>query len=497
MYNAIVYSRARSGINAPLIQIEVHLSKGLPGFSIVGLPETAVKESRDRVRSAILNTGYEMPGRKIIVNLAPADLPKEGARFDLAIAMGILAASGQLVIKELEGYEFAGELGLAGDLRPIQGVLPFAMASKHSGRTLIVATQNASEAALTGARTLIANHLIEVTAHFCNAGTLSIIQPPDFVDQSDHALDLSDIHGQHMAKRALIIAAAGSHSLLMQGPPGTGKSMLAQRLPTLLPPLNEAEALTVAALQSISKQGFNSMDWRKRPFRSPHHTASAVSLVGGGSDPRPGEISLAHHGILFLDELPEFPRKVIETLREPIESGVIHISRAAQSLCFPAQFQLISAMNPCPCGYLTDPKKECNCSPMQIDNYRQKISGPLLDRIDMHLEIPRVSVQDMIKKSDNELTSSAALKQVIAARDIQLTRQGCLNAFINPAKSPISIDQSAHDRLLAMIEKLSLSGRSYYRILKLSRTIADLEQSERVMQHHMQEAFMLRCFDVK
>jgi magnesium chelatase family protein len=497
MYNAIVYSRARSGINAPLIQIEVHLSKGMPGFSIVGLPETAVKESRDRVRSAILNTGYEMPGRKIIVNLAPADLPKEGARFDLAIAMGILAASGQLVIKELERYEFAGELGLAGDLRPIQGVLPFAMASKFSGRTLVVATQNAHEAALTGARVLTANHLIEVTAHFCNAGTLGIVQPPNMMDQPDHPLDLSDIHGQHMAKRALIIAAAGSHSLLMQGPPGTGKSMLAQRLPTVLPALNEEEALTVAALQSISKQGFTSSDWRKRPFRSPHHTSSAVSLVGGGSDPRPGEISLAHHGILFLDELPEFPRKVIETLREPLESGVIHVSRAAQSVSFPAQFQLIAAMNPCPCGYLTDPHKECHCSPVQIDNYRQKISGPLLDRIDMHLEIPRVSVQDMVKKSDNALTSNAALKQVIEAREIQVARQGCLNAFINPAKNPIAIDQPAHDRLLAMIEKLSLSGRSYYRILKLSRTIADLEQSERVMQHHMQEAFMLRCFDVK
>lgn len=497
MNNAIIYSRARSGIDAPLIQIEIHLSKGLPGFSIVGLPETAVKESRDRVRSAILNTGYEMPSRKIIVNLAPADLPKEGARFDLAIALGILAASGQLISKDFESFEFAAELGLGGDLRPIQGILPFAMATKKAERTLIVAQHNGADAALTGTRTLTANHLIEVTAHFSGSGVLPIISPPDLTTDTPYPLDLSDIHGQHMAKRALIIAAAGSHSLLMQGPPGTGKSMLAQRLPTLLPPLTEEEGLTVAALYSISKQGFETCAWRKRPFRSPHHTASAISLVGGGSDPRPGEISLAHHGILFLDELPEFPRKVIETLREPIESGAIHISRASQSVTFPAQFQLICAMNPCPCGYLTDPKRECYCTPMQIDHYRQKISGPLLDRIDMHLEIPRVPIQDMIKKSDANLTSAQALREVIKARDKQIARQGCLNALINPAKNPISIEESANERLLAMIDKLSLSGRSYYRILKLSRTIADLENADTVNQAHMQEAFMLRCFDLK
>lgn len=496
MYNATVYSRARCGIDAPLIQIEVHLSKGMPGFSIVGLPETAVKESRDRVRSALLNAGYDMPQRKIIVNLAPADLPKEGARFDLAIALGILAASDQMVIKDLSGYEFAGELGLAGDLRPIQGILPFAMASKKSERTLIVATQNGIEAALTGARVLSANHLIEVTAHFSEAGHLAAITPP-ILEHQDHHLDLADIHGQHMAKRALIIAAAGGHSLLMQGPPGTGKSMLAQRLSTLLPLLNEDEALTVAAIHSISKKGFNSADWRHRPLRSPHHTASAVALVGGGSDPHPGEISLAHHGILFLDELPEFSRKVVESLREPIESGHIHISRASQTVTFPAQFQLICAMNPCPCGYLTDPKRECNCTPAQIDNYRQKISGPLLDRIDMHLEIPRVPVHDMMKKSADNLTSAVAREIVNDARARQMSRQSCLNAMINHAKISIQIEEAANDRLLQMIEKLSLSGRSYYRILKLARTIADLDQAEIIQMQHMQEAFMLRKFDVK
>lgn len=497
MTNALVYSRARCGIDAPLIQIEVHLSKGLPGFAIVGMPETAVKESRDRVRSAILNTGFEMPGKKIIVNLAPADLPKEGARFDLAIALGILAASSQLVVTDLSAYEFAGELGLNGDLRPIQGILPFAMASKKAGRTLLVSSSNGTEAALTGARTLIANHLIEVTAHFSNAGSLSLIECPSLSEQEAYQVDLCDIHGQQMAKRALIIAAAGSHSILMQGPPGTGKSMLAQRLPTILPSLSEEEALSVAALHSISKNGFKQEDWRRRPFRSPHHTSSGIALVGGGSDPKPGEISLAHHGVLFLDELPEFPRKVIETLREPIESGVIHISRAAQAVTFPAQFQLIAAMNPCPCGYLTDPKRECNCTPAQIENYRQKISGPLLDRIDMHLEIPRVPIQDMIAESKEGLTSQEALALVAEARAKQLTRQGCLNAFINPSKQAISIDESAKERLLSMIEKFSLSGRSYYRILKLARTIADLDKVEMIGMSQMQEAFMLRKFDGK
>jgi magnesium chelatase family protein len=497
MNNAIVYSRARSGINAPLIQIEVHLSKGLPGFAIVGLPETAIKESRDRVRSAILNTGYDMPGRKIIVNLAPADLPKEGARFDLAIALGILAASGQLIIKDLSPYEFAAELGLSGDLRPVQGILPFAMGCKKDQRTLIVARANGTEAALTGARTLVADHLIEVTGHFCETASLMQIHQPPLADQQAHALDLADIHGQQVAKRALIIAASGGHSLLMQGPPGTGKSMLAQRLPTLLPSLTEEEALAVAALQSISQQGFDSTHWRQRPFRSPHHTASAVALVGGGSTPHPGEISLAHHGILFLDELPEFPRKVLETLREPIESGVVHISRAAQAVSFPAQFQLICAMNPCPCGYLTDPKRECRCTPAQIEHYQQKISGPLLDRIDMHLEIPRVPVQDMVKASQNKPTSAEALAQVVQARALQLQRQGCLNTQVNPRKMPLLIEEAAQTRLLEMIEKMSLSGRSYYRILKLARTIADLESSEWIRMEHMQEAFMLRVFDFK
>lgn len=496
MNNATVYSRAQMGIDAPLIQIEVHLSKGIPCFSIVGLAETAVKESRDRVRSAIMNAGYEMPVKKIIVNLAPADLPKEGARFDLAIALGILLASDKLLIQDLSAYEFAAELALSGDLRPIQGILPFAMATKKAERTLIVATPNGDEAALTGARILTANHLIEVTAHLCETIKLPEIKTV-LNDEVASSVDLSDIHGQQMAKRALVIAAAGGHSLLMQGPPGTGKSMLAQRLPTLLPLLDEEEALTVAALHSISKQGFDKSQWRTRPFRSPHHTSSAVSLVGGGSSPRPGEISLAHHGILFLDELPEFPRKVIESLREPIESGVIHISRAAQAVTYPARFQLICAMNPCPCGYLTDPKRECRCTPAQIENYQYKISGPLLDRIDMHIEIPRVPVQEMIKKSSDNFTSAQAREQVMRARILQITRQNCLNALINPAKTSIFIEEAANQRLLEMIEKLSLSGRSYYRILKLARTIADLEAAETITMQHMQEAFMLRKFDLR
>lgn len=497
MSNAIAYSRAQCGIDAPLVKVEVHLSKGLPGFSIVGLPETAVKESRDRVRSAILNTGFDMPVRKIIVNLAPADLPKEGARFDLAIAIGILCASKQIRQIDLEPYEFAGELGLTGDIRPIEGILPFAMSTDKAKRTLIVNEDNAAEAALSGGKVLQANHLLEVTAHMNGVETLTQATPPELNTTFPYTVDLADIHGQAMAKQALMIAAAGGHSLLMQGPPGTGKSMLAQCLPSLLPALNKSEALQVAGLYSISKQGFNISNWRLRPFRSPHHTSSAVALVGGGGQPKPGEISLSHQGILFLDELPEFSRKVLEVLREPIETGVIHISRAAQSVTYPAQFQLVCAMNPCPCGYLTDTKKECRCTPGQIENYQNKISGPLLDRIDMHLEVPRVPVHEMIQAEKSQQTSASVREQIESTQAMQMKRQGCLNARINPAKTPIEIEPNAKKRLLDMIERFALSGRAYYRILKLARTIADLGGHDVIEMHHMQSAFSLRKFDFK
>jgi magnesium chelatase family protein len=495
---AVVYSRAPVGISAPLVSVETHLANGLPALSIVGLPETEVKESKDRVRAALLNTRFEFPSRRITINLAPADLPKEGGRFDLAIALGILAASQQLPANKLEQYEFLGELALSGQLRPVRGVLPAAIQAGRNGRILVLPTENAAEAALVSrARILPVNHLLEICAHLNGQQALEFFQASSRTNGTEQP-DLADVKGQHHAKRALEIAAAGGHSLLMIGPPGTGKTMLASRLPGILPPMDEAEALETAALHSISHHGFELKHWKRRPFRQPHHTASAVALVGGGSHPRPGEISLAHNGVVFLDELPEFDRRVLEVLREPLESGQITISRAARQAEFPARFQLVAAMNPCPCGYHGHPSGRCRCSPDQVQRYRSKISGPLLDRIDLHVEVPSLPIKVFHSEKKMQAESSLAVgKRVAAARQRQTARCGMANSQLANREIQLHCQLDAESRQLLehAIFKLGLSARGYHRILKVARTIADLAGREHIELSHLTEAIGYRRLD--
>ncbi len=489
---ATVHTRAKLGIEAPAVTVEVHLSNGLPAFHIVGLPETAVKESKDRVRSAIINSHFEFPARRITVNLAPAELPKEGSRFDLAIAIGILAASNQIPTELLGHYEFIGELALSAELRPVEAVLPSALGCAASGKQLIVGQGNADEAALVESLTVLpAKHLLEVSAHLHQRQAIHPWKRVAIEPQQNPA-QLRDVIGQQHAKRALEIAAAGGHHLLFYGPPGTGKTLLASHLPGLLPPLSNLEALDVAAIHSVARKGQRQYS-RERPFRTPHHSASAVAMVGGGSTPRPGEISLAHLGVLFLDELPEFQRNVLEVLREPLESGEINISRAAAQTCYPARFQLVAAMNPCPCGYLGS--QRCICTSAQIARYRSKISGPLLDRIDLQVQVSAMENHQLLNQQQSEGESNHTIQQRICnAREIQLERQATINSQLTSQqlKQYCPMDKAQRQLMDQAVNRFALSARGFYRVLKVARTIADLSGLETPELDQYQEALSFR-----
>jgi magnesium chelatase family protein len=504
---AVLRSRALAGMQAPAVSVEVHLANGLPSMNIVGLPDTEVREAKDRVRAALQNSGFEVPSRRITINLAPADLPKESGRFDLPIALGILAASDQIPSKELDRYEFAGELSLSGALRPVRGALAMSFAMHRHGadgaRAFILPQANADEAALVADAAIYpARTLLEVCAHFAAGSTVKGAPSspdgrlarhcPALTDALPAYPDFAEVKGQQRVKRALEVAAAGLHSALLIGPPGAGKSMLAARFPGLLPPMRDEDALETAAIQSLAGS-FSIPQWRRRPFRSPHHTSSGVALVGGGSNPRPGEISLAHHGVLFLDELPEFDRKVLEVLREPLESGTITISRAARQADFPAAFQLIAAMNPCPCGWLGHPSGKCRCTPDAVQRYQDRLSGPLLDRIDIQIPVAAMAPDGMAGMADGEASSEVAAR-VARAHALQLARQGKPNRALGTRDIDrhCRLDPAAARLLGEAMGRLHWSARAYHRVLRVARSIADLADADRVHAEHVAEAIQYR-----